>query len=221
MTKSKFGNKSQLLVLTFLLLACSGFGQTIDSILYHPYENVDSIAFWHKLEIRKDNNYMTYGLIRYSSCDYHSFLQKSDYNSNDTIPTSEGFLTNDIKNGEWTYWNDVTRICCDEFHLYPDSTIIYENGLKVEKQDRLGTYHYWENKIRVEIVANGKYPFSVECDNDRCEIIYCDKFVLKEFNKDFLEMELIQVSTGDYIFEGRKAANEFKEKQEKMNNNNR
>ena len=161
---------------------------------------------------------MIYGLIKYCSCDYHIFLQETDYKSTDTIRTSEGLIENGIKNGEWTYWNDVARICCDEFHLYPDSTVVYDNGLRIEKTDRLGHYIYFENQTRIEI-ASRSYNVAIECNQDSCEIMINDKFLLKRIEKEYLELEMKRIIAGEYDFEAKKIINVFKEYQKNMNNN--
>ena len=211
--------KRLIIIFPLILLSVNGFCQIIDSVVYKPFNNVDSIEYWHKPENKDEKSYIIYGYTQYCNCDYYNFLKESNFKSQDSIPTSEGFLDNGIKNGKWTYWNNVKGICCDEFHLYPDSTVIYEKGLKIEKTDRLGYYHYFGDQIRIEIVANSKYPYAVECNKDSCEIVYCDKFILKKFDMEYLDLELERVASGEYNFEAKKASDNLREKQENMKNN--
>lgn len=205
-----------MIIISLILFSINEFCQIVDSVIYRPFNNVDSIEYWNKLENRNGKSYMTYGYTQYCSCDYLSVHKESDFKSQDSISISEGFMNNGIKDGKWTYWNNVKGICCDEFLFYPDSTVIYKKGMVIEKTDRFGNFHYIGDRVRIEIIANSKYSYVVECDNDSCAIVYCDKFVLKKFDKRILDIELERVASGEYNFKAKKAFDDYKEN---INNN--
>jgi hypothetical protein len=205
--------KRQFINLIFIFfITANGISQIIDSVLYVPYSNVDSIEYWHKIEVVEGKDYISHGYTQYCFCENHSSLKVPNHRSNNQICISEGYAENGIKNGKWTYWNNVKGICCNEYHLYPDSTITYKKGVKIEKEDNLGHYFYSGNQTRIELFMKNEFPnFVLECGEDSCEIIINNKYLLKTIDKEYLEIEMDMIVAGEYNFETRKIINECKE----------
>jgi hypothetical protein len=193
--------KKHILNLILLIVSNNLFCQIIDSVVYKPMINVDSIKYWHKFDNVKGRNiYITYGYYQYCNCDYDKFLKVHDYKSMRKIVTSEGEINNGIKTGTWIYYNNVIGDCCDESILYPDTTLIYKNGRVIKRTDNKAEYVYLDNDsvYVVPFVVNTVCKFKILCDNTKCQIRYNHDLILKYIDKSNLIDEIDKIRFGIY-----------------------
>jgi hypothetical protein len=176
-------------------------GQTIDSISYHPFPNVDSIEYWHSSEINASNQtYLQIGYNLYCNCTGNIFNQQPNKKYRNKIITTEGHLFSDRKDGDWSYWKDVRKLCCQDFLLDQDSIVTYKNGVRIKKQDHMAKYFFHSNdSIIVEpIVRESEFNYKVICVESNCIIFVNKIYNLRSFPKKDLDMELTMITTGYY-----------------------
>ena len=202
-----------LVVLIGLVICIDSIqSQIIDSILIKPYPNVDSIQFWHTKESRISNQfYFVKGYFEYCSCDYHRFLNEHNYKGKEKIIICEGMLKDDLKNGTWTYWEDVKGQCCDEILLDSDSTVTYDYGKRIKKIDRFATYSFYgSDSLSINPFYNDKEVIKnkIICQKELCKIIVNDKYVLKMFSIENIDTEIEKLNLRVYNLESRKLIEE-------------
>jgi hypothetical protein len=190
-----------------IIISNSVSGQIIDSISIKPYQDVDSIQFWHTKELRNLNQYyFVKGYFEYCSCDYHRFLKERNYKGKEKKIIYEGMIENGFRQGVWIYWHDV-KDCCDEIQLYSDSSITYDQGKRIKKIDRFATYFYYGSDSLIinpfydkkEVIKN-----KIVCQKGFCKIIVNDKYTLNDFAIENLDREIEKIQSGVYNFDSRK-----------------
>ena len=94
-------------IIIILLFSTALRSQVIDTVVIQPYSHIDSIEYWHSYEIREnDQEYLINGYYQY--CVYKYNLLLKDYHRRKII-SSEGFISNGEKHGEWIYWGEYKR----------------------------------------------------------------------------------------------------------------
>ena|GEM_PF-5150935 len=193
-------------ILTFFSFSIKA--QIIDSVIYRPFTNVDSIEYWHTIEQKENNQeYWTFGYYQNCNCDYHKFLNRKDYKSRDKFTIAEGLIVEGKKQGKWIYWRNFKGMCCDELLVYSDSTVTYNSGRRIEKYDKYGDYYYKENdslivhtKIRKTVIG-----LSIKCKGNDCLLLTNKNVLIKSFSKEFLDEEIRKAYSGEYNFDARNA----------------
>lgn len=196
-------------ILTFFSFSIKA--QVIDSVIYKPFTNVDSIEYWHTIEQKENNQeYWTFGYYQNCNCDYHKFLNQKNYKSRDKFTIAEGLIVEGKKQGKWIYWRNAKGMCCDEMQIHTDSTVIYNSGKRIEKNDKYGNYLYQENDSLIvhPKVQKRFIELLIICKKNNCHIYTKDNLLIKSFSRMHLDEELMNAFNGEYDFKTRKTIEE-------------
>jgi hypothetical protein len=197
--------RALVLVLFIGVFVHSLNGQMIDSVLYQPYPNVDSIEYWHLIE-NKDTSKLqiTKGFFINCSCPKSNTNQRTTEKNRLKVITSEGVQLSYNK-WVWTYYNDVRKSCCSEFLLSPDSTVTYLKDHRIKKIDKTAEYKFLppDSMYVIPFLKEDELKYEVQCDRSKCTVVINDKYILKTFPIKDLGMELILLSQNVYTPEAK------------------
>lgn len=171
----------------------------IDSVLYQPFPNVDSIEYWHSIENKNNKLKVTKGYFLNCCCSKTNFNQATNEKVRTRIIVSEGVQLS-INEWVWTYYNDVRKSCCSEFQLYPDSIVTYLSDHRIKKIDHNAEYKFiqQDSLYALPFLRESKFRIEVQCDKSICTVVINNKYSLKTFPKKDLEMELNLLSQDAY-----------------------
>lgn len=96
-------------------------------------------------------------------------------------------------------------MCCDELQIYPDSTVTYSSGKKIEKFDKFGDYFYKENDSLIVLTRIRKtvIGLKIKCKGNDCRIYTANNLLIKSFSKEILNDEIQKADRGEYTFDAR------------------
>jgi hypothetical protein len=191
--------KHLFLLLVSLLILNTLSSQIIDSVSYYPSPYVDSIVYWHTIENRHDNyQYVTVGCSKYCKCNNPKMANGNNFE--DKFILSEGNIVDNKKDGIWFYYDSKGGRCCAERLVSPKITITYDHGRKVKGEDLYATYYYLEDdSVLIKPLCSFKdLEYSIICSKGNCKILLNGKYLLNEFQQDWLDQEIRMIGAGEY-----------------------
>jgi hypothetical protein len=109
-------------------------------------------------------------------------------------------MINNKMDGVWIYWPGNRSGCCVEGTISPKFYITYDHGRKLKGEDYWATYDYLEgDSVLVKPLCSFKdLEYSIFCSKGNCKILLNGKYLLNEFQQDWLEQEINMIGAGEY-----------------------